>query len=64
MSLKHSYCNRLRASDYRKLFSDLGYAIDHEETEVDAQSLKALQEGGMVVDPTFSGLARPLPPPG
>jgi len=46
------------------LFSDLGYAIDHEETEVDAQSLKALQEGGMVVDPTFSGLARPLPPPG
>ena len=40
------------------MFGELGYSIYREETEVDAQSLRALQEGVMTVDPIFENYDR------
>jgi len=49
-----AYCNRLRASDYLRLFGALGYTIDCQEISIDRQSIKALEEGNVFLDPIFA----------
>ena len=49
-----AYCNRLRASDLLKLFGELGYAIERQETDLDAESMKALKGGKIVVNQAFA----------
>ena len=50
-----AYCNRLRASDYLKMFRDLGLTNERHETIVDPESMTALREGKVIVDPLFAG---------
>jgi SAM-dependent methyltransferase len=50
-----AYCNRLRTSDYLKMFDELGYVFDRQETVLDEESMTALEEGKVDVDPIFSG---------
>lgn len=40
-----AYCNRLRASDYKRIFEASGFVIAQFELEVDAESLQLLQAG-------------------
>jgi SAM-dependent methyltransferase len=46
-----SYTNRLRHSDYRRLFAQTGFEVVAEEKDVDARSLQALQS--LPIAPTF-----------
>jgi hypothetical protein len=47
-----AYCNRLRASDYLKLFQRLGFAVKKIETSTDQESLNSLLNG-FSIDPQF-----------
>ena len=49
-----AYCNRLRASDFIELFSDLGLSLLGCESTIDAESMLKL-ENGFEVAPIFSG---------
>jgi SAM-dependent methyltransferase len=40
-----AYCNRLRASDYLRLFAALGYKQLRVEGDIDSESLQALKDG-------------------
>ena len=53
-----AYCNRLRASDYLRLFDELGYTIERQEAVVDQDAMMALQEEKLQIDPAFSGYDR------
>lgn len=47
-----AYCNRLRASDFLKMFSNLGFITVRSETTIDERSTNILQQG-FVVDKRF-----------
>ena len=50
---KFAYHNRLRASDYLRMFDELGLRVTHEVRELRDEDLKAL--AGMKIDTKFSG---------
>ena len=50
-----AYCNRMRVSDYVKIFDELGYKIERQENIVDQEAVIALREGKLKIDPAFSG---------
>lgn len=47
-----AYCNRLRASDYRKIFHDLAFRVIRTESDVDAESMISIKNG-MALDDKF-----------
>ena len=50
-----AYCNRMRMSDYVKLFEDLGFTIERQENIVDQEAVIALREAKLKIDAAFSG---------
>ena len=53
-----AYCNRLRASEYRRMFRELGLAVEREEGIVDQACLAEAAAGRFFkANPRFSGLA-------
>jgi hypothetical protein len=48
-----AYCNRLRASDFLRLFDDLGFEISRREAVVDGEAMRALREGTVGIDAAF-----------
>ena len=49
-----AYCNRLRTSDYLKVFEDLGFTIDRHETLVDPESIRIARAGKIALHSRFS----------
>ena len=45
-----AYCNRLRASDYFKLFSDCHFQVLRKETAIDVEALDSLHNGFVLND--------------
>ena len=52
-----AYCNRLRASDYLKVFKGLGFTIDRRETLVDQESVRIVSEDKIALHSRFAAYA-------
>ena len=48
-----AYCNRLRVSDYLRLFSEAGFAVIKNETKLDESCIMLVRKG-FPVSPDFS----------
>ncbi len=49
-----AYCNRLRVSDYKKLFRKNGFHILHEEVLMDEEALTCLQKKHFFIDQAYT----------
>jgi hypothetical protein len=49
-----AYCNRLRASDYLRLFDPKGFVVERRETVLDDESLTEVKSGKLKLDYDFS----------
>ena len=55
--MQSAYCNRLRASDYLKVFEGLGFMIDRCEMLVDQESIRVVSENKIALYSRFAAYA-------